>query len=856
MAAFARFTKVAILPILCFGTGAAVAMASAPAASAASAAASPRAIHMQGILQDTSFAAPAPVRLEILESGDTLTVVPGQPFGAMLPPDTVWNLCFSRVAASGGSKSGNDAALGRDARSDRDDRGGRLEKCYEVRYTGGDTTFSATLGEGMAVLEQVPDTGAAAAGPVSADSAASDTAASEARSEETVQLKKVLVRAQRAPKRSLGKSTVSAKLIKRMPGLAEADVIRSIQGLPGVVASSDFSTKIYVRGGGSDQNLILLDKAVVYSPVHFFGLFSTFLVEGIDEVNFYKGGFPPEYGNRLSSVLDITSRKGGKDTTDSWVKGSSIKISTFATQLSTEGRQGPVRWLLAGRRTYIDEVLKQLREHGLTDLNLDYFFYDLQGNVSYDINKDNSLMLSGYNGRDSLNFTPFKIDWGNTVIPLNYKGRINKDLTTSATASYSHFSQDFSLENIFDYYNRIVTASFKQSLEYTGLDDHRLTVGMDLNWMQTIFTSDQIIAKIKSRDYTAFWLNSLFMQDKWTLGKAELTSGARLTYSSTLDVPGLEPRVSLKYRLPHDQSLDFHTGYYLQYVNSIQFADQENLNEFYYPAKKVKYRTVEPTSSILFSAGYGVDKIKDQWDFTLEGYYKTLDHLLIYAPNDVADSINNNPDISLGDRFKEAAGYSYGFEVSLRRPEGLLFGGVSYSNGTSVIREDFDPNPYFPSWHQPHSFKGDLAINWRGKDGLWGNTSAKAQRGKYFRSSMQVKYATGLPYTEYVGYMPAHLLDQNQGKQAGGPNPEFRDNIDLVTGNRNAAFVPAYLRWDAKAVDWGREGKWNFSFTILNLTGHKNIFFYTYQRQKNPPERVEITQFPFFPFLVNYEYYF
>jgi hypothetical protein len=792
-------------------------------------------IRLKGVLLDTAFPAPVAVRLEILESGDTLAIIPGSTFEVNLPADTLWNLCFSSIPLP--------SSVGTSLRQ---------EKCFELRYLGVDSTFSATLGESPAVLEQMPDTAALTAAANSTDTIAMDTASSTARADETVQLKKVLVRAQRAPKRSLGKSTVSAKLIKRMPGLAEADVIRSIQGLPGVVASSDFSTKIYVRGGGSDQNLILLDRAVVYSPVHFFGLFSTFLVEGIDEVNFYKGGFPAEYGNRLSSVLDIKSRKGGKDTADSWAKGSSIKLSTFAGQLHTEGRQGPVRWLVAGRRTWIDEALKQLREAGVTDLNLKYFFYDLQGNMAYDLAKDQSLMFSGYTGRDKLDFTPFKVEWGNTILPLNYVATLDKQLTTEATLSYSHFSQKFALENIFQFYNRIVTSTYKQSFTYTGIDDHRLTLGVDFNMMQTIFRNDQFIAKITFRDKTDFWLNSLYLQDKWTVGNTEVTPGLRLTQSTTLDVPGIEPRLSVKYKLPHRQSLDLHTGFYEQYINSIQFADQENLNEFYYPAKKVTYRTVNPTSSTLFSAGYGADKVLGQWDFTLEGYYKTLDHLLVFAPNSVPDSIAYSLDVQLGDLFTEAQGYSYGAEVSLRRPEGLVFGGLSYSNGTSVIKEDVNTSSYFPSWHQPHSFKGDIAINWRGKDGLWGPN----KKDKYFRSSMQVKYATGLPFTEYVGYTPAHLLDQNQGKNAGGPNPEFQDNLNLVRGNRNAAFVPAYFRWDAKAVDWGKENKWNFSLTILNLTNHKNIFFYTYDRQKNPPERIEITQFPFFPLLVNYEYYF
>ena len=846
---------------------------------AAAAAQAGETVRIQGILEDTAFPPPAPVRLEILETGDTQTVIPGAPFSASLPRDTLWNLCFSangtalpgdssHAAPSTGPASPDSAvpassvsAPTASAPAASAASPSRREKCYEVRYPGGarkpggDSVFTARIGQGAAVFVQTPEI----PGPPPGSPAVRDTAGEEedegsqaVQTEEAVQLKKVLVRAQRAPKRSLGKSTVSAKLIKRLPGLAEADVIRSIQALPGVVASSDFSTKIYVRGGGSDQNLILLDKAVVYSPVHFFGLFSTFLVEGIDEVNFYKGGFPPEYGNRLSSVLDIKSRPGGKDTAESWFKGSSVKVSTFASQAHTEGRQGPVRWLGAFRRTYIDQVLKLLRDIGATDLELDYFFEDYQGNVQYDLGAGGKLMLSAYTGRDKLDFTPFTVDWGNTVIPLNYTASLGGDWTTRATASYSLFSQNFALARIFHFYNRILTYNYKQSFEYAGIESHRLTLGADLNFLETNFTNEQTIAKVTLQDVTDFWLNSLFLQDKWTLGQTELTSGVRLTHSSRLDEPGVEPRLSLKYRLPMGQSLDFHTGYYYQYVNSIQFADQENLNEFYYPAKKVTTRTVNPTTSLLFSAGYGVDKFKEEVDFTLEGYYKTLNHLLIFAPNELPDSIAFRTDLSLGDVFKEAQGYSYGFEVSARRPEGLIFGGASYSYGTSVIREDGSDEPYFPKWHQPHSFKADMALNWAGKDGFMD----VGRHGHYFRSSTQVKYATGLPYTEFVGYQPGHLLNQNAGRSAGGPNPEFNQNINVIRGNRNAAFVPAYFRWDLKAIDAGREGKWNFSLTLLNLTDHRNIFFYTYDREKNPPERVEITQFPFFPLLVNYEYYF
>ena len=197
------------------------------------------------------------------------------------------------------------------------------------------------------------------------------------------ELKKVVVQLRRRPKRKPGESVVTAKSIKRMPGLAEADVIKSVQALPGVVASSDFSSKIYVRGGAADQNLFLFDNAVVYSPVHFFGLFSTFLVEGIDDVQFYKSGFPAQYGNRLSSVLKMDGRAGGQDTVNEWFSKSSLKISTFAAQAHTEGHQGPARWVFAGRTTYIGYMLDLCNAIGILDLDLDYEFTDLQGTVMY-----------------------------------------------------------------------------------------------------------------------------------------------------------------------------------------------------------------------------------------------------------------------------------------------------------------------------------------------------------------------------------------------------------------------------------------------------------------------------------------
>lgn len=806
-----------------------------PLALAAALAPAAHALRLQGVLSDPDFPAPGPYRLELLETGDTLRIVPGTPFFLTLPRDTVWTLCVRKGEPP----------------SD-------FEKCLELHHAGKDTAFAARLdGEkGIIVAEPAAPTDSATARSGEVEAAPVETAA--AVESDAVRLQKVVLRAQRTPKRAMGRETVSAKLIKRMPGLAEADVIRSIQGLPGVVSSSDFSTKIYVRGGGSDQNLILFDNAPVFSPVHFFGLFSTFLVEGIDDVTFYKGGFPAEYGNRLSSVLDIKSRKGGtgggQDTADAWFAKSSLKLSTFAAQAHTEGHEGPFRWLLAGRSTYIKQVIDYLRGRGLTDLVLDYYFYDAQGDFAWDLGPGREAMISFYQGRDRLNFDPFLVDWGNTVVPVNLTWRLSNDWASRTTLSYSLLSQSFGLTGIFEFYNNIVTWQAKQALDYTGLEDHKLTFGGGAERSGVVFRNTQNLAGFTERDVTDFWLTHAFAQDKWTPDrKWEITPGVRLNYINTLNSVEAEPRLSVKRALPADQSVEAHAGRYVQYVNSIIFGDQESLNEFYFPAKRAKYRRVNPSSSWLFSLGWSMDRILDAYTLSVESYYKSLSHLLVAAStSEVPEEVADDPDAQFGDFFKEAEGYSYGFETSLRKPGGIVSGGVSYAHGTAVIREQGYDEAYYPKWHQPHSLKADLAMNWVGSDGL----IPPSTRGLYFRSSTQLKYATGLPYTEVVGHEPAHLIDQGDPGSPGGPTPVFEDNVQTEYGGYNRSFVPAYFRWDVKPIDVGGEGKWNFSLTLLNVTNHTNVFFYSYDRQKNPPERITITQFPFFPFLVNYEYYF
>ena len=817
----------------------------------------PKGILFNGVVLDSSFAEGEKLNVEILESGEALQTTVGTPFSVVLPEDTLWNICVTNSDTAGAEK----------------------EKCYELKYIGAERQFSQALGEAFvddasmdsvapaglqndgsnavshdsaSVIAQDGHPGAQRRDPEQSASDSSDSTKEDVNVEallaagdnsRVTELKKVVVQLRRRPKRKPGESVVSAKSIKRMPGLAEADVIKSIQALPGVVASSDFSSKIYVRGGAADQNLFLFDNAVVYSPVHFFGLFSTFLVEGIDDVQFYKSGFPAQYGNRLSSVLKMDGRAGGQDTVDEWFSKSSIKISTFAAQVHTEGHQGPVRWIFAGRTTYIGYVLDFCNYIGLLDLSLDYEFTDLQGTMMYDFSKDTRFKFSYYIGKDRLSFDPLYMDWGNIAIPLGIYHRFNGDWDYNATLAFSEFYQTMKIGELMSIEMYLYTFAGKQWLNYRGIPNHTLTLGYELEYDYERY--QEAMASISIADIQKPFHHVAYVQDAWKLAPDYLLQyGLRFNYQTAAEHFGVEPRASLTVNLDDSKTLEFYGGYYLQYLNSIVYTDQETLNEFYYPATTTTKGThIDPASSWLFAAEYSQRGILDDYDATVGVYYKTQNNLNTFVMQLDSNEETTSSDFVMADHFGTADGYSLGYELSLRKDKGWWFGGINWSQSISVMRTNDGTKPYYPSWHQPYALKMDMGINWSGgEDAL----RKHKKKGRYFRSSVIMKYSAGMPISEYKGY----YMSQELGHQ------QYSDEVVVLPGSRNAGRQSDYFRIDVKAIDVGREDSWNFSWTIINLTDHENMFYTFYDTSKNPPEKTEITQFPFLPIMLSFEMYF
>ena len=807
----------------------------------------PQGITFNGIVQDSSFAAGEKLNVEILESGEALQTTVGTPFSIVLPEDTLWNVCVTNSDTAGAEK----------------------EKCYELKYIGAERSFSQALGEAFAEpdstmegaslpLATAADTASATSSSVVDTPQRPDTLAQDSAKQDVdvdallaggdnakvTELKKVVVQLRRRPKRKPGESVVSAKSIKRMPSLAEADVIKSIQALPGVVASSDFSSKIYVRGGAADQNLFLFDNAVVYSPVHFFGLFSTFLVEGIDDVQFYKSGFPAQYGNRLSSVLKMDGRAGGQDTVNEWFSKSSLKISTFAAQLHTEGHQGPARWVVAGRTTYIGYMLDLMNALDVIDLDLDYEFTDLQGTFMYNFTDDTRMKLSFYVGKDRLSFDPLYMDWGNIAIPLGIYHRFNGDWDYNATLAFSEFYQTMKIGDLMSIEMFLYTFAGKQWVNYRGIPNHTLTVGYELEYDYERYREQ--MSTISVVDIQEPFHHVGYLQDAWKFAPDYLLQyGLRFNYQTAAEHFGVEPRASLTVNIDDDKTVEFYGGYYLQYLNSIVYTDQETLNEFYYPATTTtKGKHIDPASSWLFAAEYSQRGILDEYDATVGVYYKTQSNLNTFVAVLDSNDETTSDDFVVADGFGTAEGYSFGYELSLRKDKGWWFGGINWSQSISVMKTDDGTKPYFPSWHQPYALKMDLGINWRGKEDAL--TVHPTQKDMYVRSSVIMKYSAGMPISEYKGY----YVSQDIGHQ------QYTDETVVLPGSRNAARQTDYFRVDVKAIDIGRENKWSFSWTIINLTDHRNMFYTFYDTSKNPPEKTEITQFPFLPIMINYEYYF
>jgi hypothetical protein len=579
--------------------------------------------------------------------------------------------------------------------------------------------------------------------------------------------------------------TLSPRVLKAQPSLAEPDIFRTIQSLPGVLTTSEFSTGLVIRGGNTDQNLILLDGITVYNPSHLGGLFSNFIVDAVKEAELIKGGYNAEYGGRLSAVLDIRSREGNRNK----FEGSS-SISVLSAQTTLEGPFLNGAWLLAGRRTYFDKVLPLV-----SDFNLPYYFYDLQGHVFTDLNEKDRLSLSFYRGVDDLQYTDLDLnsDWGNETMSLAYRHVFSEKMIGNFLAANSRFYTRFGLggDSGINEYNPLRDITFAGDISYFKSQDFNLFFGAEFKKLsikydsrfdgETIFFSETEPNQL-----------AVYTKLKWKPNqKFIIEPGVRITTFSSHS-SGLYPdlRLSAKFIIDENRFVNFAVGNYHQFISTFQDDFNAPILDSWFAVDK----NGEPSRATQFVLGYE-QFIGRGLKVQIEGFYKNITDMLTYEESrSTADGGVESE--SLIDLLTPADGYAYGLELFAQQSVGKLSGWAGYS--WSVSRKKMNGKEYFTNWDRAHVF----------------NILTNYQMSATWEFNLKFTLQSGQAFTPINGYFLENLPGSSQ------------QNYRTIPGVRNGGRYPSYHRLDIGAV-WHRK-KYDVFFQVINLYNRENVFRYTY----------------------------
>ena len=610
--------------------------------------------------------------------------------------------------------------------------------------------------------------------------------------------------------------------IRDLPAVGEPDLLRSLQLLPGIQAASDISSGLYVRGGGPDQTLILLDEIPVYNPSHAFGFFSTFSPEAIKDVNLYKGAYPAPYGGNLGAVLAVSNREGNSERFAG--KGA---ISLIAAQLALEGPVGTGSWMLSGRRTYLDPLLAAIRASG-TDVP-GYYFYDLNGKIHQSLGAADAITISTYLGQDDLDFdleedTFFSVRWGNRILTGQWTHLFSPAVFGRLTAAYSSY-ESATAATIFDtpvrVDNRIGDVTLKGDVDYFASSAHTASGGValtryDFDYSQSFNTQEQIdLAETPL-------LLALFLQDDWQLDVlTQIRLGARATYFSEGGRWNLMPRYSLSRTVAPGVRLKLGGGAYRQYLQQVT-TEGFSGGDFWVPLDE----TVKPGRAWQTVIGTDWEPSR-RYQVTAEVYYTGLDDLVLLDNNVAADSRESSSEdlFTTGGR-----GHATGVELFGQRRSGALTGWIGYTLGRTrrTFPELNEGESFAPKYDRRHDFK--MAMTYR--------------RGPW-RYGANFVYATGQAFT------PASARYTLRSPATGA----IEDYV--LPASRNSARLLPYHRLDVSArrafAMWGSEAEWYVQ--IANLYSRRNEWFVEYNTDDPTTEPKVIKQLPILPtFGVKFEF--
>jgi len=514
----------------------------------------------------------------------------------------------------------------------------------------------------------------------------------------------------------MGKIDLSIEKIRNIPAfMGEIDILKAIQLLPGVRNAGEGNAGFYVRGGGPDQNLIILDDAVVYNTGHLFGFFSIFNSDAIRNISFIKGDMPAQYGGRISSVLDVAMKDGNSNKFQT-EGGIGLIASRFSVQgplkKNLPGRQaGKASFIVSARRTYIDVLTKPFISRSSGYYGTAYYFYDLNAKINYRFSEKDRLYLSGYFGRDVFNYNSTKhsftsnIPWGNSTATLRWNHVFNRRLFANTTLVYNDYKFKFAAAQesfALSLNSGIRDANLKIDLDYYPLPQHKMKFG-------GLYTYHKFIPNILSghSDSIQFQPNNestkyanetaLYLQDDWEISdKIKVNYGIRWSgftqigpytkyirdanrnkidstvyksFEAIRSYSGFEPRFTIRYAINDETSIKAAITRNNQYIHLVSNAGSTLPTDLWVPSTY----NVKPQKSWQYSAGLFKNFNDNMYEGSLEVYYKNMKNQVEYAEG-YTPSLSDPED-----QFVFGRGWSYGSEIFVNKTKGRFNGWLGYT---------------------------------------------------------------------------------------------------------------------------------------------------------------------------------
>lgn len=629
----------------------------------------------------------------------------------------------------------------------------------------------------------------------------------------------------------------------------EPDIIKVITLNPGIKSAGEGNTGFYVRGGGLDQNLILLDEAPVYNPSHLLGFFSVFNGDALKGATLYKGGIPAEYGGRTSSVLDIRMKDGNAKEF-----GGSGGIGILQGRLTLEGPivKDKGSFIASGRRTFIDLFTGLSGDESLSNSSL--YFFDFNAKANYRINDKNRVFMSGYFGRDNFGFQDqFGIDWGNSTATLRWNHLFSDKLFSNTSLIFSDYDYEFTFgtdEDLLGVKSKVRDFNLKQDFTYYlntdntlkfGFQaiDHTLKPGELLAGSNTGFEADNLEERngiegslyIQNQQNISRRLNlnyglrlSIFSQygpaTQYNYNDTGDLTGTELIddFNSLADYQNLEPRFTANYSLTDASSLKLGYNRTAQYIHTLSNATSSSPTDVWI----LSSNNIAPQLADQVSLGYFRNFKDNAFEFSAEAYYKDMQNVIDYRNG--ADFFFNE---ELEGDLVSGVGESYGIELQIKKKKGRLTGWLGYtlSRTTRQIDEINNGDVFSARQDRPH----DISL------------VALYTLNEKLTLSANFIYYTGDAVTFPTGRY-----------EVGGL-------VTPVYSERNAERMPDYHRLDL-GLTWQRkktakfESSWNFS--LYNAYGRENAFSIAFGQNEDDPTITEATRVALFKWVPSFTYNF